>query len=178
MANCSQLPLKPWPNNRGGFGRRCCSSLTNCIRAAKDKYSMSVWSVSPAASCHVQPRTSASSHNRAREKVSDQSCQSHFKAASPSNNRGRKMSVSQGENRVKEKNPVRALLVQHQAVCLCLSAGTSSQWSTMSSTMKASSGSASTLGFTAQKGLWVHSYFWGSAKVWQVKRSRLIFICT
>lgn len=69
------------------------------------------------------------------------------------------INVSQGESSAKQKNPVRALLVQHQTACLCLSAGTTSQWTTIFFTVKVSSGLASTFGFTSRGGLRVHVYF-------------------
>lgn len=69
------------------------------------------------------------------------------------------MSVRQGENGAKRRSPVRALLVQHQTACLCLSVGTSSQWTTAS--FDVSSGLASTSDFCWSWRIVGTDLFWG-----------------
>lgn len=95
----------------------------------------------------------------------------------PAITEGKKMSVSQGENGAKRRSPARALLVQHQAACLCLSVGTSSQWTVIASDRTVSSGLAGTSDFAGRDRSWVWVYFWGSDEACWVKRSRPLCLC-
>ncbi len=96
----------------------------------------------------------------------------------PSSSDSRGKNVSQGENGAKRRSLVRALLVQHQTACLCLSVCTSLWQTTISFDMTLSSGLASTSDFTCRDGLWVLIYFCGSDKARWVKRSRPVWVCT
>lgn len=72
------------------------------------------------------------------------------------------MSVSQGENSAVRSGPGRALLVQHQTACLCLSIGTSSLWTTISLNTTVSSGRSNTSDFSGIDGSRVGTdLFWG-----------------
>lgn len=128
-------------------------------------------SINPAPPPHLPPPITD------REVVSDQGCQSNFKAFSTSDKRGKKMSVSQGKNGAKQRSPVRALLVQHQTACLCLSVGTWSRWTTISFDVAVSSGLASTSDFMAMMDRGCRSIFGDKTGLGGSKDQGLLYVC-
>lgn len=167
----SQLALKPWLNKRAEFGRRRRPSLTDFLREANTACPSGLSVHLLAASINPVPHPITD-----REIISDHGCQSYFKASSPSGNRGKEMSVSRGKKR---RSLVRiSVSTTSKTACLCLSARTSSLWSTTSFDMTVSSGQASTSDSCGHDGLWAQVYFGGYEKAWWVKGSKPMCVCT